>query len=37
MGSPDAYEYLPPDSQIHYDRFVARIARLYVERFSRPR
>jgi hypothetical protein len=27
-------DYLPRESQIHYDTFIARIARLYVERFS---
>jgi hypothetical protein len=28
-------DYLPEESQIRYDTFIARIARLYVERFSR--
>ncbi len=28
-------DYLPKRSQIHYDAFIARLARLYVERFSR--
>ena len=29
--------YLPEESQIRYETFIERIARLYVERFSQPR